>query len=154
MEDSLTIGNIARRAGVATSTLRYYEERGLISSARTEGNQRRYLRSTLRTVSVIRAAQAVGLTLSEIERALQSLPDSRTPTTADWAKLARVWRTQLNARIAELTALRDDLGDCIGCGCLSLETCAIFNPGDRVATSGPGARYLIGDERPSAAGDG
>lgn len=154
MEDSLTIGEFARRAGVATSTLRYYEERGFIASARTEGNQRRYHRSTLRTVSVIRAAQAVGLTLSEIERALDSLPDSRIPTTGDWASLARGWRTQLDTRITELIALRDDLGDCIGCGCLSLESCAILNPGDRAATSGPGARYIIGDERLSAAGDG
>lgn len=148
MPDSLTIGELAKRAGVATSTLRYYEERGLISSARTEGNQRRYESSDLRVVSVIRAAQAVGLTLAEIEGALESLPNARTPTKADWAKLAKGWRTQLDQRIGELIALRDEVDGCIGCGCLSLRSCAIFNPGDRAAATGSGARYLIGDERP------
>ena len=149
MDEYLTIGELAARAGVATSALRYYEDRGLISSERTEGNQRRYPRSTLRTVSVIRAAQEVGLTLAEIEDALSSLPESRTPTKADWAKLARGWRAQLNARIHELIALRDELGDCIGCGCLSLKSCAIFNPADRAGMAGSGARYIIGDQRPS-----
>ncbi len=149
MDECLTIGDLANRAGVATSTLRYYEERGLITSARTAGNQRRYRRSVLRTVSVIRAAQGVGLTLAEIEDSLDSLPDSRPPTKADWAKLARSWRSQLDGRIAELVALRDELGDCIGCGCLSLGSCALFNPGDRAGASGSGARYLIGGERPS-----
>lgn len=149
MDDYLTIGELAGRAGVATSALRYYEERGLISSTRSGGNQRRYQRSALRTVSVIRAAQEVGLTLAEIERALGSLPDSRTPTKADWAKLARGWRSQLDERINELTALRDELADCIGCGCLSLRSCALFNSDDRAAASGSGARYITGDERPS-----
>jgi len=149
VNEYLTIGELAARAGVATSALRYYEDRGLISSARTEGNQRRYQRSTLRTVSVIRAAQEVGLTLAEIEEALESLPDSRTPTKADWSRLARGWRSQLDARIHELIALRDELGDCIGCGCLSLKSCAIFNPADRAAIGGSGARYIIGDQRPS-----
>lgn len=152
MDESLTIGELAERAGVATSALRYYEERGLISSGRTEGNQRRYQRSTLRTVSVIRAAQEVGLTLAEIERALESLPNSRTPTKADWAKLARGWRSELEERIDELIALRDELDSCIGCGCLSLKSCAIFNPGDRAAIAGSGARYIIGDQRPSRDG--
>lgn len=149
MDDYLTIGDLAKRAGVATSALRYYEERGLISSERTDGNQRRYQRSVLRTVSVIRAAQEVGLTLAEIEQALDSLPNSRAPTKSDWTKLSRGWRTQLDERIGELIALRDELDDCIGCGCLSLRSCALFNPGDRAATSGTGARYITGDERPS-----
>ncbi len=148
MKSLLTIGDLAKRAGVATSALRYYEERGFISSMRTEGNQRRYQRSTLRTVSIIRAAQEVGLTLSEIEHALGSLPDSRTPTKADWAKLARGWRSQLDERIDELVALRDELEDCIGCGCLSLRSCALFNSGDRAGMSGSGARYIKGDVRP------
>jgi MerR family redox-sensitive transcriptional activator SoxR len=149
VNEYLTIGELAARAGVATSALRYYEDRGLISSERTEGNQRRYQRSTLRTVSVIRAAQEVGLTLAEIAQALESLPDSRTPTKADWSRLARGWRSQLDARIHELIALRDELGDCIGCGCLSLNSCAIFNPADRAGMAGSGARYIIGDQRPS-----
>jgi MerR family redox-sensitive transcriptional activator SoxR len=149
VDEYLTIGELAARAGVATSALRYYEDRGLISAERTDGNQRRYQRSTLRTVSVIRAAQEVGLTLAEIEEALESLPDSRTPTKADWAKLARGWRSQLDARIHELIALRDELGDCIGCGCLSLKSCAIFNPADRAGMAGSGARYIIGDKRPT-----
>lgn len=153
MDEYLTIGALAERAGVATSTLRYYEDRGLISSGRTDGNQRRYQRSTLRTVSVIRAAQEVGLTLAKIEQALKSLPDSRTPTEADWAKLASGWRSELDGRIDELTALRDELDSCIGCGCLSLKSCAIFNPADRAGVAGAGARYIIGDQRP-ATGEG
>ena len=150
MEDFLTIGEVAQRTGVATSALRYYEERGLIASVRTDGNQRRYERSIIRRISVIRAAQEVGLTLAEVSRALESLPDGRTPTKADWTKLARGWRRSLDKRIAELEALRDELGDCIGCGCLSLRSCALFNPDDRAATSGTGARFLKGDERPAA----
>lgn len=146
--DQLTIGEVARRTGVATSALRYYEERGLIGSERTEGNQRRYPRAVIRTVSIIRAAQEVGLTLEEIAAALATLPDRRTPTAADWSRLARGWRRGLDDRIAELEALRDDLGDCIGCGCLSLRSCALFNPDDRAANAGTGARYLLGDERP------
>ncbi len=148
MHEELTIGEVARPTGVATSALRYYEERGLISSERTEGNQRRYQRAVIRTVSIIRAAQEVGLTLDEIATALASLPDRRTPTAEDWARLARGWRRGLDERIAELEALRDDLGDCIGCGCLSLRSCALFNPEDRAAAAGTGARYLLGDERP------
>lgn len=150
MDDYLTIGSLAARAGVATSTLRYYEERGLIASERTKGNQRRYQRSVLRTVSVIRAAQEVGLTLTEIEHALESLPQSRPPTKRDWARLANGWRTQLDHRIDELVALRDELGDCIGCGCLSLTACALVNAGDRAGTSGTGARYITAGGRPTA----
>jgi MerR family transcriptional regulator, redox-sensitive transcriptional activator SoxR len=149
MEDVLTIGEVATRTGVATSALRYYEERGLILSMRTEGNQRRYPRSVIRTVSVIRAAQEVGLTLNEISEALASLPGRRTPTASDWARLARGWRENIDHRISELEALRDELGDCIGCGCLSLRSCALFNPEDRAASGGTGARYIVGDPRPT-----
>lgn len=148
MDDQLTIGEVAQRTGVATSALRYYEDRGLITSMRTDGNQRRYRRPVIRTVSIIRAAQEVGLTLAEISDALGTLPDQGTPTAADWSRLARGWQTGLDQRIAELEALRDDLGDCIGCGCLSLRSCALFNPDDRAAAGGSGARYLLGDDRP------
>lgn len=152
MDEFLTIGEVASRTGIATSALRYYETRGLIESTRTDGNQRRYDRSVIRRVSVVRAAQEVGLTLNEISEALASLPDARTPTKADWTTLARGWRRTLDDRIAELEALRDDLGDCIGCGCLSLRSCALFNPDDRAAVGGTGARYLMGDDRPVATG--
>lgn len=148
MDDELTIGQLSARSGVATSGLRFYEQIGLITSDRTEGNQRRYDRSVLRTVSVIKAAQEVGLSLKEISEALDTLPEGRTPTKRDWARLATSWRADLDDRIAELIALRDDLGDCIGCGCLSLRSCALFNPGDRIAESGTGARYIAGEPRP------
>lgn len=141
-DECLTIGELARRSGVATSALRFYEERGLIASSRTAGNQRRYTRATLRTVSVIRAAQEVGLTLNDVGDALESLPESRTPNKADWARLARGWREQMDARIAALEALRDDLTGCIGCGCLSLRTCGLLNPSDRASSTGTGATYL------------
>lgn len=148
MGNHLTIGEVAARTGVATSALRYYEERGLIVSERSDGNQRRYRRSVIRTVSVIRAAQEVGLTLAEISDALAALPDRRTPTSRDWERLARGWRKELDRRISELEGLRDDLSDCIGCGCLSLQTCSLFNPDDRAGAKGPGPRYLLWDERP------
>ncbi len=151
IDEDLTIGEVARRTGVATSALRYYEDRGLITSTRTEGNQRRYRRAVIRTVSIIRAAQEVGLTLEEISAALATLPDRGTPTARDWSRLANGWRAGLEQRIAELEALRDDLGDCIGCGCLSLRSCALFNPDDRASAAGAGARYLLGDERPEPA---
>lgn len=138
----LTIGDLARRSGLSTSALRYYEERGLIASERTAGNQRRYRRAVLRTVSVIRAAQEVGLSLNEINHALESLPASRTPTKADWARLARSWQEQMDSRITALQALRDDLTGCIGCGCLSLKSCALLNPSDRASATGSGATYL------------
>ncbi len=142
----LTIGELASRSGVATSALRFYEAEGLISSQRTDGNQRRYARATLRRVAVIRAGQVAGLTLGRIREALATLPDARTPNTSDWARLSRTWRDGLEDRIAELERLRDKLTDCIGCGCLSLRTCGLLNDGDRAAAKGPGARYLLGDE--------
>jgi MerR family redox-sensitive transcriptional activator SoxR len=144
----LTIGEVATRAGVATSALRFYEERGLLSSTRTEGNQRRYPRSAIRVVSVIRAAQTLGLSLSEIQETLASLPEGRTPTTNDWSRLSQGWRGRLDEQIASLEALRDQLDDCIGCGCLSLKACGIANWGDVAAEKGSGARYLMGDTRP------
>lgn len=142
LPSQLTIGELARRSGVATSALRFYEQKGLIASERTSGNQRRYSRSMLRRVAVVRAAQAVGLSLSQVRSALNSLPDSRTPNKRDWARLSRSWQKDLDARIAELVALRDELGGCIGCGCLSLRTCALMNTGDEASRRGPGAPYL------------
>ena len=143
--DYLTIGQAASRCGVAASTLRFYEQRGLIRSIRNAGNQRRYHRSMLRRISVIRVAQGLGLTLAEIEDALARLPDGRTPTRRDWERLSKMWRRRLDARIAELERLREKLASCIGCGCLSLKSCALYNTGDRAAVHGPGPRYLFGD---------
>ena len=144
-DDLLTIGDVADRSGVATSALRFYEDRGLLASERTAGGQRRYHRDALRRIAFIRAAQRVGLTLDEIAEALDSLPRGRTPTKADWARLSRRWRSRLDEQLARLEALRDDLDACIGCGCLSLRACALYNPADGAAALGAGARYLEGD---------
>jgi MerR family redox-sensitive transcriptional activator SoxR len=138
----LTIGELAERAGVATSALRYYEDLGLITSERTAGNQRRYQRAMLRRVAFIRSAQRVGLTLDEIAEALATLPAGRTPTKADWSRLSRGWRPRIEAQIERLERLRDKLDGCIGCGCLSLKTCALNNHDDEVAPRGPGAVFL------------
>ena len=138
----LSIGEIANRSGVAASALRFYEDQGLITSRRTAGNQRQYQRSTLRRIAFVQAAQRVGLALSEIKLALDSLPDDRTPTRADWSKLSKSWRSRLDSRIAELERLRDDLDGCIGCGCLSLQRCNLYTKSDRLAERGPGARIL------------
>ncbi len=143
----LTIGELADRSGVATSALRFYETKGLIESERTAGNQRRYPRAALRRVSLVRAAQEVGLSLGEVAEAMETLPHDRTPTKSDWEQLSRSWRKRLDRQIAELQALRNDLTDCIGCGCLSLKSCAIFNPADAIAERGSGPRYLLGDEK-------
>ena len=145
----LGIGETARRSGVASSALRFYESRGLIESIRGRGNQRRFHRSMLRRIAIIRIAQALGLSLQEIEAALARLPDGRTPTKKDWAKLSASWGRQLDRRIADLQRLRDRLDGCIGCGCLSMKNCALYNAGDAAATLGPGPRYLLGDA-PSA----
>ena len=136
----------ARRCGVAASALRFYESRGLITSQRGEGNQRRFHRSEIRKISIIRVAQNLGLTLREIESALSSLPNKRVPNKRDWDKLSRQWRTQLDQRIDSLQQLRDELSGCIGCGCLSLKRCELFNKEDLAAESGAGPRYLIGVE--------
>ncbi len=145
--ESLTIGEVAERSGVATSALRFYETKGLITSERTDGNQRRYPRAVLRRVALIRAGQEVGLTLAELAEALDTLPRDGTPTKADWERLSKSWRARLDSQITELVALRNELTDCIGCGCLSLKSCALFNPGDIAADLGSGPRYLLGDER-------
>jgi MerR family redox-sensitive transcriptional activator SoxR len=141
-DDLLAIGDVARRAGFAASALRYYESQGLISGARTDGGQRRYPRSVLRRLAFVRAAQNVGLSLEEVRAALGTLPESRVPTKADWARLSSSWRARLDDQIAGLEALRDGLTTCIGCGCLSLKRCALSNPGDVAAGAGAGARFL------------
>ena len=139
----LTVGELAERAGVAISALHYYETRGLLRAERSSGNQRRYPRAALRRVAFIRAAQQLGVGLAEIADALAALPEQRTPTKADWARLSARWRGQLDARIAALQALRDRLDGCIGCGCLSLKACALYNPDDHCATQGSGPQRLM-----------
>ena len=142
----LTIGETAARAGVATSALRFYEREGLIASTRTDGGQRRYERDVLRRIAFIRAAQRVGLSLDDIRASLASLPEGRTPTATDWARLSRSWRPLLDARIADLERIRDNLSSCIGCGCLSLRTCALSNPGDVAGDYGAGPVWLFPDD--------
>ena len=144
-DELLTIGMVADRTGIAASALRYYEREDLIWSVRTDGGQRRFERDTLRRLAFIRAAQTVGLGLEEIRAALATLPSERTPTKADWDRIARAWRPRLDEQIAALVRLRDQLSECIGCGCLSLRSCALYNPGDGAARLGSGPRYLFGD---------
>jgi len=141
----LTVGEVAARSGVAVSTIHFYEAKGLIGGWRNSGNQRRYAREVLRRVAVIRVAQRTGIPLSRIREALATLPDGRTPTAADWQALSEQWRTELSARIRELTQLRDQLDGCIGCGCLSTRDCPLRNPGDILAGEGPGARLITAD---------
>ncbi len=140
--DVLTVSEVASRSGFAPSALRYYEAQGLVAASRTSGGQRRYQRNVLRRLAFIRAARNIGLSLDEIAEALASLPQTRTPTRADWARLSRGWRGRLDDQILALTALRDGLDSCIGCGCLSLRRCALSNPADVAAGAGPGAAYL------------
>ncbi len=134
----LTPGETAKRAGVAVSALHFYESKGLITSRRTAGNQRRYHRDVLRRIAFIRVSQSLGISLALIEKALSSLPDNRTPTKADWARLSARWRPELDARIEQLESLRDRLDGCIGCGCLSLKNCALYNADDGLSSSGSG----------------
>jgi MerR family redox-sensitive transcriptional activator SoxR len=141
----LSVGELARRSGVAVSALHFYEAKGLIASNRNAGNQRRYPRETLRRVAVIKVAQRVGIPLAEIAAALSELPQGRNPTAADWAGLSARWREDLDQRIAKLQMLRDQLDGCIGCGCLSLEACPLRNPGDQLAAEGPGAHWQAPD---------
>jgi MerR family transcriptional regulator, redox-sensitive transcriptional activator SoxR len=141
----ITITELAARSGVAASALRYYESLGLIAAERTAGNQRRYRRSVLRRVAVIKVAQTMGVPLGQVHAALAKLPARRDPTPADWGRLSRAWRAELSDRIGTLEKLRDQLASCIGCGCLSLERCGLFNPADRAQTGGAGPRYLLGD---------
>ncbi|MET9363804.1 redox-sensitive transcriptional activator SoxR [Streptomyces sp. NPDC006632] len=138
----LTVGQLSARSGAAVSALHFYESKGLITSRRTSGNQRRYGRDTLRRVAFVRAAQRVGIPLATIRDALAGLPEERTPTREDWARLSETWRTELDRRIAQLGKLRDHLSDCIGCGCLSLDTCVLSNPDDVFGTGLTGSRLL------------
>jgi len=144
----LTIGDAARRSGVTTSTLRFYESRGLINSLRVGGNHRRYHRSMLRRIAIIRVAQTLGLSLREIGEAFASLPDRRTPTKKDWSRLSATWGRQLDQRITDLQNLRTRLNGCIGCGCLSMKNCTLYNADDEAADLGSGPRYLLGDTPP------
>ena len=141
----LTIGDLARRTGLSVSAIRFWEQNGLVSAIRTAGNQRRFLRSDLRRLSVALAAQRLGLSLAEIKAELAALPQGRTPTAADWSAIAARLRGRLDGRIAMLERLRDRLDGCIGCGCLSLDRCALYNPEDAVAASGPGPRFLVSE---------
>ncbi|MEU5715189.1 redox-sensitive transcriptional activator SoxR [Streptomyces sp. NPDC020403] len=138
----LTVGQLSARSGAAVSALHFYEAKGLITSSRTSGNQRRYARDTLRRVAFVRAAQRVGIPLATIRDALAELPDERTPSREDWARLSRAWRSELDERIAQLGRLRDHLTDCIGCGCLSLETCVLSNPDDISGQGMAGSRLM------------
>lgn len=143
MEPDVSIGALSERTGVAHSALRFYEAEGLIDATRSEGGQRRYHRDVIRRVSFIRIAQQVGLSLDEIRDALSSLPRSRTPTKKDWERLSASWQPRLDAQIAMLERLRDKLTGCIGCGCLSLQVCRLYNPDDEAAARGPGPRYIL-----------
>jgi MerR family redox-sensitive transcriptional activator SoxR len=143
MTAELTIGELSGRSGVTASALRFYERQGLIASRRTDGNQRRYERATLRRVALVQAGKAAGVPLERIRQALDTLPDRRTPTKRDWERLSRSWARELDERIETLWAIRGRLTTCIGCGCLSLKTCGLLNPGDEAAASGPGAHYFI-----------
>jgi MerR family redox-sensitive transcriptional activator SoxR len=145
MASELTIGEVAARSGVAASALRFYERRGLIAAARSDGNQRRYDRSVLRRIAFIQAGRAAGITLAEIGTALGGLPTHRTPSRRDWERLSKRWRDDLDARIVTLQALRDRLTTCIGCGCLSIDRCDLLNPDDEAAAEGAGAHYLTTD---------
>jgi MerR family redox-sensitive transcriptional activator SoxR len=141
-ELELTPGELAERAGVAVSALHFYEREGLITSRRTTGNQRRYTRETLRRVAFIRMSQRLGIPLARVREALGTLPTDRIPTSKDWARLSAGWRQDIDERILHLQRLRDNLADCIGCGCLSLKSCTLTNPGDILAGNGPGASRL------------
>lgn len=144
--EELTVGEVAQRSGIAVSTLHFYEAKGLIHTQRTAGNQRRYSRDMLRRIAIIRAAQRVGMPLASIRDALASLPEARTPTRRDWARLSAAWREELDARIQQLVQMRDTLDDCIGCGCLSLERCRLANPGDVLGEQGAGAQRWSGSD--------
>ncbi|MDI6027184.1 redox-sensitive transcriptional activator SoxR [Corticibacterium sp. UT-5YL-CI-8] len=143
MARELTVGEVAKRSGVAVSALHFYETRGLISSHRSEGNQRRYFSDVLRRVAILKVAQDVGISLADIADAFASLPDGRTPTREDWTRLSTAWKADLDHRIRQLQKLRDGLDDCIGCGCMSITACPLRNREDRLAAKGPGAHRLI-----------
>ena len=142
MADFLTVGQVAERSGVAVSTIHFYEAKGLITSTRSRGNQRQFPRSELRRVAVIKVAQRAGISLAEIREALSTLPTDRAVSGRDWERLSKRWKHSLEERIKRLVALRDQLGDCIGCGCLSIKTCPLWNPNDELGKEGPGPRIL------------
>lgn len=153
MAGYLAIGDVAARTGVSSSALRFYESCGLIASLRSRGGQRRYTREVLRRVAFIRIAQQVGLSLEDVAQALSLLPEQRTPKAADWARLSATWTADLDRRISLLQALRAQLSSCIGCGCLSLEKCALYNPSDGAARFGSGPRYLLGNSSADVVGE-
>ncbi|GAA1736436.1 redox-sensitive transcriptional activator SoxR [Isoptericola hypogeus] len=142
----LSVGEVAARSGVSVSALHFYERQGLITSRRTPGNQRRYRRDVLRRVAFVRVSQRVGIPLARIAEALATLPEDRAPNVRDWERLSRAWRTDLDVRITQLQRLRDDLTDCIGCGCLSLSRCVLANTHDELGRAGPGPRRLLVDD--------
>ena len=150
LKSNLTIGEVSRRSGVAASALRFYEDRGLITSEREGSGHRRYPRTVLRRIAFVVFAQRIGLTLEEIGAELATLPPDRAPTRRDWSRLSRSWTARIEDRIAELERLKAGLTECIGCGCLSLDRCKLANPGDRAAGFGAGARYWAGDRRPTS----
>jgi MerR family redox-sensitive transcriptional activator SoxR len=146
MSDLLTITEVSRRSGVASSALRFYEQQGLIASERAGSGHRRFPRAVLRRIAFIVFAQKVGLSLKEIAAELEKLPSNRVPERSDWTRISTLWTRRVNQRIAELERLRDGLGQCIGCGCLSLNSCRLSNPDDRVGRAGPGPRFWMGGE--------
>ena len=146
--ERLAIGELARRTGLSVSAIRYYEAQGLLAAERNAGGQRRFFRSDIRRLSFVLIAQRFDFTIEQIRNELQALPQGRTPTKADWTRISRVFRKELDARIETLTRLRDNLDGCIGCGCLSLRKCTLYNPEDRARSMGSGPRYLMGDDPP------
>lgn len=143
--EPLTIGELARRTGLSVSAIRFYETKGLVASIRSAGGQRRFLRSDIRRLSFVLIAQQLGFSIQEIKEALSTLPANRAPTQKDWERISRGFRGELDQRISRMTRLRDYLDGCIGCGCLSLKKCALYNPGDRMKKFGPGPRIVLGD---------
>jgi MerR family transcriptional regulator, redox-sensitive transcriptional activator SoxR len=152
--DVISIGDLAARTGISVSAIRFYEGKGMITSCRSSGGQRRFLRSDIRRISFIRIAQSLGLSVQDIGDHLRALPQGRTPTAADWTLISASLKEALDAQIAALTATRDVLDGCIGCGCLSLKKCALYNPGDRASLKGAGPRYVLGDRAADIGGDG
>ena len=147
MKRGLSIGDLATRTGLSVSAIRFYEKKGLITPDRNAGNQRRYVGADIRRLSFILIAQQMGLSIEQIKEVMASLPEARTPTKADWAKISRQFRATLDERIAMMQRMRDNLDGCIGCGCLSLKACTLYNPNDRAVRLGVGPRYVLSDER-------